>query len=266
MNGILPLYKPVGLTSHDCVYYMRKWTGQRKIGHTGTLDPGAEGVLPLCFGTATKAVPYLTEDDKEYEAEVTLGTATITEDAEGEIVSEKKIDTPPDVKQLKEALLELTGTIQQVPPMYSAVKVNGRKLYEYAREGKEVERPKRTVTVYELELLDEAISFIDNRISFWIRVRCSKGTYIRTLAVDVGKSLGFPAHMSSLVRTRSGIFSSMDCIPFRDAEQRARDGDLEKFLFSMDQALASFPQLIVDEDTESKVAHGAVLPLPERMQ
>ncbi|HET7629101.1 MAG TPA: tRNA pseudouridine(55) synthase TruB [Bacillales bacterium] len=266
MNGILPLNKPTGWTSHDCVHKMRKWSGQRKIGHTGTLDPAATGVLLLCFGTATKAVPYLTEDDKEYEATIVLGSATTTEDAEGEVIARKKVTELPSVAKIESVLSEWTGNIRQVPPMYSAVKVNGRKLYEYAREGIEVDRPERFVTIHALELMSDGIRTHEDEASFRVRVHCSKGTYIRTLAVDIGKSLGYPAHLTSLKRTRSGMFSLSDCLSLKQAERLAEDGELDDALVPLEKAFRAMPRWIVPADAAEKIKNGSVLPLPEEMK
>src|SRR6476620_5807093 len=155
MDGILPLLKPKGMTSHDCVFKLRKILKTKKVGHTGTLDPDVTGVLPICIGRATKVAEYLTEAGKAYEGEVTLGFSTTTEDASGDKVAEKRITQVFQREQILEVLESLTGKIEQTPPMFSAVKVNGKKLYEYARAGIEVERPTREVTIYEITLLDE---------------------------------------------------------------------------------------------------------------
>lgn len=151
-NGVLLLHKPVGMTSHDCVMKIRKLLKTKKVGHTGTLDPEVSGVLPICVGRATKIVEYLTEKSKTYDAEVTLGCSTETEDQTGEVTEKKPVLAPPDEQTVQSVLRSLEGTIEQVPPMYSAVKVGGKKLYEYARAGIEVERPKRTITIHHIEL------------------------------------------------------------------------------------------------------------------
>src|SRR5690625_2979508 len=174
MNGIIPLYKPKGMTSHDCVAKMRRLLKIKKIGHTGTLDPSVEGVLPICVGEATKIIPFLLPLKKVYIADVFLGKSTTTEDADGEIVLEKKVETPPTNEEIHTALRQFQGEIKQVPPMYSAIKVKGKKLYEYARENKEIERPSRTVTIYKIERL---ITESETNNPFRIKVTCSKGTY-----------------------------------------------------------------------------------------
>lgn len=266
MDGILPLLKPVGMTSHDCVDRLRKITGQRKIGHAGTLDPSAKGVLPVCLGKATKVVQYMAEDTKTYVAEVMLGAATETEDRDGKVISEKKVVHPPTVDEVQAALQKWRGPIEQIPPMYSAVKVGGKRLYEYAREGIEVERPIRHVTIFELDLLDPPETVVENRSSFRIRVRCSKGTYIRTLAVNIGETLGYPAHISSLVRTVSGSFTLNDCLTFEAIERLVREEQFEKTLLPFEKALSALPKWIVSDELAENIQHGAVLPLPEQMQ
>ena len=205
MEGVLLLNKPAGMTSHDCVARMRRLAKTRKVGHTGTLDPDVTGVLPICLGRATKIVEYLTAATKTYEAEVTIGFSTTTEDASGEIVKRQSVQSPISEEKVKHVLNSMVGTIEQVPPMYSAVKVNGKKLYEYARAGIEIERPARTITINELVLLGD-VHNEDNLTKFRFRVTCSKGTYVRTLAVMIGEKLDYPAHMSHLIRTKSGNF------------------------------------------------------------
>lgn len=265
MDGILPLWKPEGMTSHDCVARIRALTRQKKIGHTGTLDPDARGVLPLCLGAATKVVKYMTDDVKTYEAEMVLGTATTTEDQSGDVVAEKPVEHPISRDEIVAALQQWTGRIEQIPPMYSAVKVRGKRLYEYAREGITVDRPKRHVTVYESELLDDRETFSGERVSFSIRVRCSKGTYIRTLVVDIGHTLGYPAHLARLVRTSSGSLTLQDCFSLAEVENMVDRHTLQAHLLPMDRGLSSLERITVDEKTASKMANGAVLPLRKGM-
>ena len=207
MEGIIPLYKPKGMTSHDCVFKLRKILKMKRIGHTGTFDPDVTGVLPICIGKATKVAEYITDAGKMYEGEVTLGFSTTTEDASGEVVETKKVDRVISKSEIIEVLHTFTGTIRQTPPMFSAVKVNGKRLYEYARQGIEIERPTRLVTIYSIELLDDSL-INGETTSFRFRVACSKGTYIRTLAVMIGEALGFPAHMSELSQNKVGQFLS----------------------------------------------------------
>ena len=262
MNGILPLKKPAGMTSHDCVAITRKLLRTKKVGHTGTLDPDVTGVLPLCIGRATKVAQYMTDFSKTYEAVITLGFSTTTEDASGDKVEEKKITTDISSVEVEEAFKAFRGEIEQVPPMYSAVKINGKRLYEYAFKGEVVDRPSRKVTIHELELIGD-ITRNDNTISIPIRARCSKGTYIRTLAVDIGEYLGYPAHMSSLIRTASGPFKLEECLTFDDIKQMIEEETLS--LFPMEYALSAKPSMTVDSEFEAKLQNGAVLPQVEGM-
>jgi tRNA pseudouridine55 synthase len=258
-NGVLPLFKPRGLTSHDCVIKVRKLFKTRKVGHTGTLDPEVNGVLPICIGKATKVVQYVTDYPKEYEAEITLGSSTTTEDQTGEIVEQKVVNTVFTKAEIEQVLQHFKGEITQIPPMYSAVKVNGRKLYEYARAGETVERPLRQVTIHDIQLLDEKSEFSGNPLTFSIRVKCSKGTYIRTLATDIGKELGYPAHMSLLQRTASGPFSLNETITFDDIEKALERDEMTEKLTSIEEALAFLPKWEVDNDLAQKIKNGAVL-------
>ena len=262
MNGILPLKKPAGMTSHDCVAVTRKLLMTKKVGHTGTLDPDVTGVLPLCIGRATKVAQYMTDFSKTYEAVITLGFSTTTEDASGEKVEEKKVDKLPSTNEIEEALAAFRGEIEQVPPMYSAVKINGKRLYEYAFKGEVVDRPSRKVTIHDLELIGE-VTLEEGAVSIPVRATCSKGTYIRTLAVDIGEKLGFPAHMSSLIRTASGPFKLEECLTFDEIKQMIEEETLS--LFPMEYALSAMPSFTVDSALEEKLQNGAVLPQLEEM-
>ncbi|MGG0405719.1 tRNA pseudouridine(55) synthase TruB [Bacillus mycoides] len=259
MEGVVLLHKPKGMTSHDCVFKLRKILREKRIGHTGTLDPDVTGVLPICVGRATKIAQFLTSETKTYEGEVTLGFSTTTEDASGEVVEKQDVNRVITRKEVEEVLVELTGTIEQMPPMFSAVKVNGKKLYEYARVGQEVERPVRTITIHEFVLLDEREVFEGENISFRFRVTCSKGTYVRTLAVMIGEKLGFPSHMSHLVRTASGEFLLEDCISFEEIEENVQNGTVESIFISIDEALSKFPKMVVDEKQAEKIKNGMFL-------
>ncbi|MGG0259855.1 tRNA pseudouridine(55) synthase TruB [Bacillus mycoides] len=259
MEGVVLLHKPKGMTSHDCVFKLRKILREKRIGHTGTLDPDVTGVLPICVGRATKIAQFLTSETKTYEGEVTLGFSTTTEDASGEVVEKQDVNRVITRKEVEEVLVELTGTIEQMPPMFSAVKVNGKKLYEYARAGQEVERPVRTITIHEFVLLDEREVFEGENISFRFRVTCSKGTYVRTLAVMIGEKLGFPSHMSHLVRTASGEFLLEDCISFEEIEENVQNGTVESIFISIDEALSKFPKMVVDEKQAEKIKNGMFL-------
>jgi tRNA pseudouridine55 synthase len=263
MEGILPLFKPAGMTSHDCVFRIRKILKTKKVGHTGTLDPDVTGVLPICIGKATKVAEYITDAGKSYEGEVTIGYSTTTEDASGELVVEKKVEGAISRKEIQKVLDSLKGEIEQTPPMFSAVKVGGKKLYEYARKGIEVERPTRKVTIYSIELLDDREEFSGETISFRFRVSCSKGTYIRTLAVMIGESLGYPAHMSNLIRVQSAAFSMEDCLTFEQIEKRMEEGTISDYLRPLEMALSHLPKYIINDKVAEKVKNGALLPIPE---
>ena len=260
MDGILALWKERGMTSHDCVFKLRKILKTKKVGHTGTLDPGVEGVLPICIGQATRIAEYLTDTGKTYEAVVSLGRTTTTEDAEGETVEADTSFKSYTRAKILQALESLTGEIEQTPPMFSAVKVNGKKLYEYARAGQTVERPTRKIHIYELELLSEGEQFEGEEVQFAIRIKCSKGTYIRTLAVQIGEALGVPAHMHELVRTMSGTFHEGNCLTLAQVAEKMDAGDLS-FLLPVEYALSDYPQLEIDAANEKKISNGQQLPI-----
>lgn len=252
MNGVLLLNKPRGMTSHDCVMKIRRLLGTKKVGHTGTLDPDVDGVLPICVGSATKLVQFLTAQTKEYIGEVTIGYSTTTEDATGALLERLPVSATFSSEQIDSVLREMIGTSEQVPPMYSAVKVDGKKLYEYARAGLEVERPQRVVTIFKLERISEIIH-TDELVKFRFKVRGSKGIFIRTVAVTIGEKLGYPAHMSDLTRIASGNFKLTDCVTFKDIEKDDFD------LLTIDVALADFPTVKVDTWIEKLIRNGVKL-------
>ncbi len=262
-EGILPLWKEKGMTSHDCVFKLRKILKMKRIGHTGTLDPAVEGVLPICLGQATKVSEYVMDEGKTYVATIAIGRSTTTEDAEGETVELDSSLKSFTREQILDVLQQLTGEIEQTPPMFSAVKVNGKKLYEYAREGKEVERPTRRVTIYQLDLLEEVDSFQGEEVRFQIQIDCSKGTYIRTLSVQIGELLGFPAHMASLVRTASGSFRKEQCLTLAQVEEAANKGSLDGFIQPISKALGKWPSLEINEENAKGISNGQVLPMHE---
>lgn len=231
----------------------------KKVGHTGTLDPDVTGVLPICLGKATRVAEYITDAGKEYIGEVTLGWSTTTEDASGDIVSEKKVDRVIKREEILAILDSLTGEITQTPPIYSAVKVNGKRLYEYALKGQEVEIPSRKVRIYEIELLDDRDVFEGDSISFKFRVACGKGTYIRTLSCMIGEQLGFPAHMSKLVRSRSARFTLEDAISLERLSELAENGEVQSVLRPIEEGIVDLPRLQVSPDIASRVQNGAVL-------
>jgi tRNA pseudouridine55 synthase len=266
LEGILPLFKPAGLTSHDCVFKLRKILKTKKVGHTGTLDPDVTGVLPICIGKATKVAEYITDAGKAYEGEVTIGFSTTTEDASGDVVEKKVMDRTIQREEILKVFNQLTGEIVQTPPMFSAVKVNGVRLYEYARKGMEVERPTRKVNIYSIELLDDREEFSGETISFRFKVSCSKGTYIRTLAVMIGEILGYPAHMSSLKRIQSASFTIEDCLTFAEIEELMENGLIGSILRPLETALSHLPKYLISDKVAEKVKNGAVLNIPEQLK
>lgn len=260
MNGILPLWKEKGMTSHDCVFKLRKILRTKKVGHTGTLDPAVEGVLPICIGRATKIASYITDAGKEYIAVVSIGRSTETEDAEGQTVEADHSKKQFSRQQIETVLESLTGEITQIPPMYSAVKVKGRRLYEYARKGLQVERPARTVQIDEIELLSGETVFQGREIEFTIRVRCGKGTYIRTLAVQIGEELGYPAHMKSLIRTVSGNFTKEQCKTLGEVKEYMEADAADSILLPIETVLTDYPAVEIDDEWIEKIRNGQVLP------
>lgn len=250
LDGILNIRKEKGFTSHDVVAIVRRTLHIRKVGHTGTLDPDAEGVLPICVGKATKLSDLIMNGRKSYRAVVRLGITTTTEDASGDILSQNPVDF--DEAKITDAVQRFVGEQTQVPPMYSAIKVNGKKLYELAREGKEIERKSRTITIYGIQIR----RFLPPD-AFEIDVDCSKGTYIRTLCSDIGKALGCGAHMAELLRTRTGAFTLDDAITLQQLQEMTEQGKEADAFLSMQEALAEYPQAVVAEKAEKLLYHGA---------
>ena len=222
-NGILNIYKENGYTSHDVVAKLRGIVKQKKIGHTGTLDPDAEGVLPVCLGKATKLCDMLTDRSKTYETVLLLGKTTDTQDISGTIIEEKETGYLTE-ERVRSCIEGYIGDYEQLPPMYSAVKINGKKLYELARQGIEVERKKRAVTIHHIYIQEISLPRVR------MQVHCSKGTYIRTLCHDIGESLGCGGCMESLLRTRAGCFELSDCVRLGDVEAACAAGNLDKIL------------------------------------
>lgn len=257
MNGFLNLLKPPGMTSHDLVRYVRKLFPKTKVGHGGTLDPGAAGVLPLLLGKATKFSSYLVDLAKIYRVELFLGVSTDTEDSSGEITARRK-PYPLPVEDLQKVLLSFHGEIEQVPPMYAAVKQRGKKLYEYAREGIVVERRARKVHIYALKVLDY---FPPERVL--MEVKCSKGTYMRTLCAQIGAALGFGGHMSFLLRKAVGGFLlSRTCI--LDGSSLANDADrARQALLPLDFLFHGEEYLILEKEEIGKLVQGQYLLWPE---
>ncbi|WP_211745901.1 tRNA pseudouridine(55) synthase TruB [Paenibacillus sp. Marseille-Q4541] len=252
-EGVLPVLKPAGFTSHDVVAKMRGILKMKRIGHTGTLDPQVTGVLPLCLGKATRVVEYLQELPKEYRATLRLGIATDTEDMTG-VVTAQADDVHVTLEQVEKVLQQFQGVISQVPPMYSAVKINGKRLYELAREGKTVERKSREVTIHELELT--GLDIVEGLPEISFRVLCSKGTYIRTLCVDIGEALGYPSTMVKLERTMSAGIPTGRCLTIEEIQQCVEDGTLSNYLIPTDQSIWNFPSHTIDGEHERSVLQG----------
>ncbi len=263
MNGIIPLYKPCGMTSADCVYRLRKILQERKIGHTGTLDPQVDGVLVICVGQATKLVNYLMRQTKTYHGQITLGKATTTEDATGKTVAQKHLSQPFTTQQIEQAMQALTGSLQQTPPLYSAVKVNGKRLYEYARSHQEVQRPTRTVHIYKFELTQAPIfHIIEGEQVLQFTVQCSKGTYIRTLAVQLGELLQVPAHMNQLTRVSGGGFNLEETFTLQQIQAKIVEQQ-QDFLIPLSQVFTNLPTYDLNIQQWQYVQNGRFLELKE---
>ena len=261
MNGIINLKKEAGMTSHDAVFKLRKILGTKKIGHGGTLDPDVVGVLPIAVGKATRMVEFMQDEGKVYEGEITLGYSTTTEDASGEVVAETPILSPLDEKIVDQAIASLTGPINQIPPMYSAVKVDGRKLYEDARAGQEVERPERQVIIYSFERTSP-ISYDGHLARFTFRVKCSKGTYIRSLSVDLGEKLGYAAHMSHLTRTSAAGLRLDDALTLNEIEEKVQAGELD-FLHPLEIGTGDLVKVFLTPEQAEKVRFGRFIELEQ---
>lgn len=247
-DGILLLDKPPGITSNAALARAKRVLGIKKAGHTGTLDPMASGLLALCFGQATKVAGFLLDADKTYEAEVRLGVTTDSEDAEGEVLERKPVPALDD-ERIEAVLDTFRGPIEQIPPMHSALKHKGQRLYELARRGETVERPPRSVVLHELELIDR-----DDE-SLRLKVSCSKGTYIRSLARDIGEALGCGAHLSELRRTASAPFDIRDAVELEALESLTRDQALA-LLTPPDRALEHLPAVELDEQQAKRIVQG----------
>ena len=267
MDGILPLWKEKGMTSFDCVFKVRRLLQTKKVGHSGTLDPEVDGVLPICVGKATKVVEYLLESNKVYQGEICLGIATETEDAHGEIVKQEAIMTPFTTEEIDAMMETFKGEIIQIPPMYSAVKVNGKRLYEYARKGENVERPERKVNIYEFKRTSIPKYDEVTKTQKWtFEVSCSKGTYVRTLAVDLGEKLGVPSHMSQLTRIKSGPFMSEQCVTLSQLEALVEQQQAESILRPLEEVFRTYPRVDISEEFMTKVKNGAILTIAELPQ
>ena len=252
IDGIINIYKEKGFTSHDVVAKMRGILKQKKIGHTGTLDPDATGVLPVCLGSGTKLCDMLTDKSKEYEAVVLLGKTTDTEDVSGAVIEEKTVTVSEE--EIKSVIMSFMGEYMQIPPMYSALKVNGKKLYELARQGIEVERKARPVVISELTILSMDLPRVT------IRVSCSKGTYIRSLCRDMGEKIGCGACMESLVRTRVGSFLLKDAVSLKQLEENREN--IEEFITPVDACFEEYRKVYAEGRNAVLVSNGNMFRVP----
>lgn len=251
MNGIILVDKPQDWTSHDVVAKLRGVLHERRIGHSGTLDPLATGLLVVFVGRATRAVEFAEADSKEYLAGLRLGVSTDTQDITGNIVAESA--ALPDEAALREAIGRFIGDVEQIPPMYSAIKIGGKKLYELARRGESVERAPRKITVSAIDIAGR------DGDDYILNISCSKGTYVRTLCSDIGEALGCGACMSSLRRTRAGVFSVDDAHSLADIEAAVREGRLSDIILPVDTLFASFPKLTVSQSAAKRLKNGNII-------
>ena len=255
-NGILNIYKQRDFTSNDVVQIIKRLTCS-KVGHTGTLDPQATGILPICLGKATKLADYIMGQDKEYIAEVILGSSTDTQDSHGNMVERSAVMA--DKLQILEVLSSFVGPIEQTPPMYSAIKIKGKKLYEYARKGIEVKRKPREIDIFKLEVLNWNLETTPQ--TFTIRVGCSKGTYIRTLCNDIGEKLGTLAHMGHLLRSSSGDFNLHSAITLNTLKKAMEQNKIHNHLRSLESAIGHMPRLTIKQEGEKMLLNGNKIPL-----
>lgn len=258
MDGILNIYKEKGFTSHDVVAKLRGILKMKRIGHTGTLDPDAEGVLPVCLGTATRLCDMLTDKVKAYRAVMVFGVATDTEDMTGQVIKEAPVRSKEE--DLMRVLPKFIGIYEQIPPMYSAIKVEGKKLYELAREGKVIERQGRPVTIYSIRV-DNVVSGENGYLrEATITVECGKGTYIRSLCRDIGEALDTCACMKSLIRTKSGQFELAESIKLSEVERYRDEGTLLEHLVSVEQVFATCGIIKTKEETDKLLKNGNQIP------
>lgn len=248
MTGILNVYKPKGITSHNVVSFVRRQLNMKRVGHTGTLDPAAVGVLPILIGNATKLSDLIMADEKKYTARVVLGVVTDTDDTTGEVIEKREVSVTEE--QIKEAIKSFVGEIEQIPPMYSAIKVEGQKLYQLARKGVEIERKPRKITVYSIDVYD-----FDGE-SFMMDVHCGKGTYIRSLCREIGESLGCGATMDTLERTMSGIFTKENSYTFEQIEEAVKNGTVAEMIMHPETVLGEFIKIEVNSENQAKIRNG----------
>lgn len=261
INGIINLKKEAGMTSHDAVFKLRKILHEKKIGHGGTLDPDVVGVLPIAVGKATRVIEYMTEAGKIYRGQICLGYSTTTEDASGECLETTPVSDIA-VEEVDLALRSFIGEITQIPPMYSAVRVNGKRLYEYARASQTVERPERHVTIYDFKRTSP-LEFKDNCYYFDFEVACSKGTYIRTLSVDLGKKLGYASHMSYLEREASAGLQLENALTLAEITDKVALEDFS-FLLPIEYGVMDLPRVDLTEDQKIKISFGRKIALDRK--
>jgi len=255
MNGIINVLKPSGMTSHDVVSFIRRTLNIKKVGHTGTLDPNAAGVLPICVGKATKLVQYFNDFKKQYRAELSFGFETDTQDKYGNVINKCKI-LDFNNNDIERALENFEGIIEQIPPMYSAIKYNGKKLYEFARQGKIIERKPRKVIIYNSRLIK---AYDNNKILF--DVECSGGTYVRSLCSDIGRFLGTYGCMTFLLRTRVGIFSIDNSFTLEEIAEHKRLDQVDKIMLPLDYALKKYKSIRLNEKFLSILVNGGKITL-----
>lgn len=260
INGILVIDKPVGMTSHDVVNRMRKITGIRRIGHAGTLDPIATGVLPICIGNATKVTGMLQDADKVYRAQIVLGMTTDTYDCEGEVITECEVKCTRE--EIIDAILSFQGEIEQIPPMYSAIKQDGKKLYELARKGIEIDRKPRKVKISAVSVLNIDMENYVVDVEF----ECSKGTYIRSLCDDIGRKLGVGAYMNQLRRIKSHSFAIEESYKLEDIEQIYKERMLQTKLINVDKLFPSYPKLYLNQRQTERVTNGCRITWPDAVE
>jgi tRNA pseudouridine55 synthase len=264
MNGIINVLKPAGMTSFDVISVLRRISGQKKIGHTGTLDPSAVGVLPICFGTATKAIEFMIDKDKVYRTELTLGFATDTQDSSGKIIFEHNVDA--EYSEISKTVMSFVGEIQQLPPMYSAIKIGGKKLYELARQGETIERQPRSINIFDINIIriwdeitlyengEQSIQYATKKVLF--DVHCSKGTYIRTLCHDIGEKLNCGGHMSFLVRTRAGKYSLDSALTLEEIKVLADENHLSNNLLPVEMVFEEYDRISLSQADTFKYNNG----------
>lgn len=259
MDGILNVLKPPGMTSFDVVGYLRGVLRIKKIGHTGTLDPAAAGVLPVCIGKAAKTIEFMMEKDKRYRAELTLGSDTDTQDSTGKTVQVRKVTS--SAEKIAEVIHGFKGKYMQVPPMYSAIKVNGKKLYELARSGITIEREAREVEIYSIDIIhmEQNLKPPAESVKVIFDVHCSKGTYIRTLCADIGDRLGCGGHMSFLLRMKAGVFDISQALTLEEVARLGGNGGLTAYLVNADEVFKDYEEIVIGGSDEKRLLNGISL-------